>query len=263
MPNFENRTLFHGENLDILRGIDSETIDLIATDPPFNKGRDFHATPDSLASGAKFQDRWDWDRDTEGAWHDQIKDESSAVWGAIDFAKNTYGEDMGAFLCFMGVRLMEMHRVLKPTGSLYLHCDPTASHYLKAMCDAVFGRRQFRNEIVWRKYSGRKNNAKRKFSTQHETLLFYGKTSRSAFNMIIIPHSEEEIRKKYTHVDDDGRKYRLAWGRTYQQTGENRRIYLDESPGRAVGNLWTEDGLQLNTSSSERTGYPTQKPLSL
>ena len=263
MPNFKNRTLFHGENIDILRGMDGATVDLIATDPPFNKGRDFHATPDSVASGAKFQDRWDWDRDTEGAWHDQIQDESPAVWGVIEFAKAAYGDDMAAFLCFMGVRLMEMHRILKPTGSLYLHCDPTASHYLKALLDAIFGRKQFRNEIVWRKYSGRKNNARRKFSTQHESLLFYGKSPRAAFNGVIIPHSEKEIKKKYTHGDDDGRRYRLAWGRTYQLTGVNRRIYLDESPGRAVGNLWIEDGLQLNTSSSEKVGYPTQKPIAL
>ena len=139
MPNFKNRALFHGENLDILRGMDGATVDLIATDPPFNKGRDFHATPDSVAAGAKFQDRWDWHRDTEGEWHDQMKDESPAVWGAVELAKTTCGEDMAAFIRFMGVRLMEMHRVLKPSGSLYLHCDPTASHYLRVMCDAVFG----------------------------------------------------------------------------------------------------------------------------
>ena len=104
--------------------MNSETIDLIATDPPFNKGRDFHATPDSLAAGAKFQDRWSWADDVEGEWVDKITDDWPAVQAVIEAARTTYGEDMAAFLCFMGVRLIEMHRILKATGSLYLHCDP-------------------------------------------------------------------------------------------------------------------------------------------
>ena len=117
--------------------------------PPFNKGRDFHATPDSLAAGAKFQDRWSWERDVHDDWLDQLQDDHPAVWAVIDWSRMTYGDDMGAFLCFMAVRLLEMHRVLKQTGSLYLHCDPTASHYLKTLLDAVFGKRNFRNEIIW------------------------------------------------------------------------------------------------------------------
>ena len=146
-PNFPNRTLYHGDNLDFLRGINSETVHLIATDPPFNKGRDFHATPDSLARGAKFQDRWSWADDVEGEWIDQIQDDWPAVWEVIDAARAAWGDDMAAFLCFMGVRLIEMRRVLRADGSLYLHCDPTASHYLKALMDGLFGRRCFTNEI--------------------------------------------------------------------------------------------------------------------
>ena len=149
VPNFPNRTLYHADNLPVLRGMDSETVDLIATDPPFNKGKDFHATPDSLAAGAKFQDRWSWADDVEGEWVDQITDDHPKVMTVINAARESYGDDMGAFLCFLGVRLLAMHRVLKPTGSLYLHCDPTASHYLKALLDAIFGKRNFRNEIVW------------------------------------------------------------------------------------------------------------------
>ena len=129
--------------------MNSETVDLIATDPPFNKGRDFHATPDSVARGARFQDRWSWDADVHEEWTDAIQDDYPEVWSVIRFARRSYGDDMGAFLSFMGVRLMEMRRILKPTGSLCLHCDPTASHYLKAMLDAVFGWRQFqkRNRV--------------------------------------------------------------------------------------------------------------------
>jgi len=241
-----------------------ESVDLIATDPPFNKGRDFHATPDSLADGASFDDRWRWIEDVQQDWVDAIERDWEGVAWAIEAARKSYGEDMAAFLCWLGVRLIEMHRILKPTGSIYLHCDATASHYIKQIMDSIFGRKQFRNEIVWRKYAGRKNNASRKFTTQHEVLFFYVKDDKHAkFNGVMIPHSDEEIAKKYSSVDDDGRRYRLAWGRSYQLTGENRRIYLDESPGRAVGTLWVEDGLQLNTSSKEKTGYPTQKPLAL
>ena len=148
-PNFQNRTLYHGDNLDFLRGMNSETVHLIATDPPFNKNRDFHATPDSLAAGARFRDRWSWERDVHEEWTDNIKDDWPAVWEVIDAARAAYGDDMGAFLCWLGVRLMEMHRVLRADGSLYLHIDHTAHAYVKCMLDAIFGRKNFRNEIVW------------------------------------------------------------------------------------------------------------------
>ena len=145
----QNRTLFHGDNLAMLRSMDTETVDLIATDPPFNKGRDFHATPDSLASGASFQDRWSWDKDVHPEWEDQLIDDWPHVYHVIEGSRMSYGDDMGAFLCFMGVRLIEMWRILRNDGSIYLHCDTTASHYLKELMDAVFKPKNFRNEIVW------------------------------------------------------------------------------------------------------------------
>ena len=132
-PNWQNRTLFHGDNLGFLRAMNSESVDLIATDPPFNKGRDFHATPDSLAKGAKFQDRWSWKDDVQQEWVDQITDDYPRLMEAIESARYAHSDGMGAFMCFMAVRLLEMHRVLKPTGSIYLHCDPTASHYLESL----------------------------------------------------------------------------------------------------------------------------------
>ena len=147
--NFPNRTLYHGDNLPFLRGMDSETVDLVATDPPFNKSKDFHATPDSLASGARFSDRWSWDRDVHPDWVDSIKDNWPGVWAVIEAARAAHGEDMAAFLCWLGVRVMELHRILKPTGSLYLHIDHTAHAYAKALLDGVFGKQNFRNEIVW------------------------------------------------------------------------------------------------------------------
>ena len=164
--NFENRTLYHGDNLDFLKGINSGTVNLIATDPPFNKSRDFHATPDSLAAGASFIDRWRWDEDVHQEWIDEIKDDYPGVWQAIENGRINHSPGMAAFLCWLGVRLIQMHRVLSDDGSLYLHCDTTASHYLKTLLDAVFGSRNFRNEITWKRTS----TVEGQFRTGHPVL---------------------------------------------------------------------------------------------
>ena len=116
--NVANRTVLHGDNLTFLRGINSGTVNLIATDPPFNKSKDFHATPDSLAAGAKFTDRWKWDTDVHPDWVDAIQDDWPAVWLVIKAAEAASGSDMAAYLCWLGVRLMEMHRVLRDDGSI-------------------------------------------------------------------------------------------------------------------------------------------------
>lgn len=153
-PNWRNRTLFHGDNLEFLREMNSESVHLIATDPPFNENRDFHATPGSLASGASFQDRWSWERDVHQDWVDHLDDDFPKLMEAIEGARYAHSHGMGAYMCFMAVRLLEMKRVLRKDGSIYLHCDPTASHYLKAVMDAIFGWTSFRNEIVWHYQSG-------------------------------------------------------------------------------------------------------------
>ena len=172
-PNFENRTLFQGDNLGYLRWMADESVDLIATDPPFNKGRDFHATPDSLADGASFQDRWRWIEDVQPDWVEAIERDWEGVSWAIESARVTYGEDMAAFLCFLGVRVIEMHRVLKPTGSIYLHCDDTAGAYIKTLMDAIFGRDNFRNTITWKRTTGR-SDAQR-FARVSDRILYYVK----------------------------------------------------------------------------------------
>ena len=191
-PNWQNRTLFHGNNLKFLRAMNSESVHLIATDPPFNKGRDFHATPDSLASGASFQDRWSWEKDVHQDWVDQITDDFPKVMNVIQGSRNSYGDDMGAFMCFMAVRLFEMHRVLREDGSIYLHCDPTASHYLKELMDAVFGRKSFRNEIIWRRTNAHPLSI-RKFESVTDTLLYYSKSGKFIFHGITLPMSDEQI----------------------------------------------------------------------
>ena len=238
-----NRTLYHCDNLEVLRGINSATIDLIATDPPFNKSRDFHATPDSLAKGARFEDRWSWDRDVHPDWVDAVKDDWPAVWSVIDTARVAAGEDMAAFLCWLGVRLMECHRVLKETGSLYLHIDHTAHAYAKCLLDGIFGRKQFRNELVWHYTGG--GRSKTYFSRKHDTLLYYVKTDAAPFfvDAIRVPYKETSGYAKGGIVSKAGKKY------------------MPHPDGTPVDDVW--DIPIINPLASERTGYPTQKPLSL
>ena len=239
--NFKNRTLYHGDNLDFLRGMNSETVDLVATDPPFNKGKDFHATPDSLAAGARFQDRWSWEQDVHQEWVDRIADDWPRIMNVIQGSRSSYGDDMGAFLCFMAVRLIEMRRVLKPTGSIYLHCDPTASHYLKELMDAIFGRKNFRNEIVWCYKSG--GVSKRQFARKHDNILFYVKSDKLArFNILKVK----------------------SYGDTGGGQGGAVKYYRDKRGTYSIVSArdWWEISM-LSTTHGERTGYPTQKPLAL
>ena len=184
--------------------MNSESIRLIATDPPFNKGKDFHATPDSLAKGASFQDRWSWDDDVHESWVDKLEDDFPKVMNVINGSRNSYGDDMGAFLCFMAVRILEMHRVLRSDGSIYLHCDPTASHYLKELMDAVFGRDNFRNEIIWKRSDGHPLSI-RKFEAVTDTILFYWKSSKSFFKSVTKPLETRVIVEQYRHRDEHGR----------------------------------------------------------
>ena len=261
-PNWKNRTLYHGDNLRFMQAMNSETVDLIATDPPFNKGRDFHATPDSLASGAKFQDRWSWEKDVHEEWVDQIKDDYPHVMHVIQGSRSSFGDDMGAFLCFMAVRLIAMRRILKPTGSIYLHCDPTASHYLKELMDAVFGKRNFRNEIVWCYNIGGKG--KRWFARKHDIILFYSKTAKYTFNAddVRIPmRSGSESFGGRLETDEDGREYRLVYG-TKDKQGNTKyyKYYLDE--GKLPEDWWIDIN-SIQSGNKERTGWPTQKPLRL
>ena len=161
--------------------MNSESIDMIATVPLFNKGRDFHATLDSLAAGAKFQDRWYWERDIHQEWADQITDDYPKLMGTIESARYIHSAVMGTYMCFMAMRLLEMHRVLKTNGSIYLHCDDTASHYyLKAVMDLVFGAKTFRNEIIWERSAGR--NDTKSYARVHDGILYYTKSGEAVWN---------------------------------------------------------------------------------
>ena len=259
--NFDNRTLFIADNIDIMRGMDSETIDLIYLDPPFNSKKQYKAPIGSPAAGATFKDIWT-DEDVRDGWYSEIAENYPQIHQIILAAEHIYDHSMMIYLMAMCIRFIEMKRILKPTGSIYLHCDPTASHYLKLVMDAVFGKNNFRNEIAWNKYIGRKNNARKKFSTQQDIILYYAQNF-AIFNPQYEPLSESAI-KEYRHKDENNRRYRLARrGKGYESTGGNKRIYLDENPGNAIGTLWISKDLQLAQSAKERTGWPTQKPLAL
>ena len=251
IQNWENRTLFHGDNLRIMRGMNSGTVDLVATDPPFKKGRDFHATPDSLAAGAKFEDRWNWDEDVHPEWVDAIKDDWPAVHTVVEMARVVYGQDMAAYLCWLGVRLMEMHRLLKPTGSIYLHIDHTAHAYVKCLMDAIFGKENFRNEIVWC-YPPKGNGPRLGFHRKHDTILYYGKSNESVF-VRQYTDLDDRQKAKFSFIADDGRRYKDFKG---------VRTYLDEIEGRPVPDWWVDIAVATQ-SRIETTGYPTQKPLAL
>ena len=278
--NFENRTLFKGENLDFLRGMNSGTVDLIATDPPFNKGKDFHATPESLSAGARFQDRWRWKEDVQTEWVDAIKDDQPRVYslinhvvGGIDNDTKTRKrlggrEDLAAFLCFMGVRLIEMRRVLKDTGSLYLHCDPTASHYLKALMDAIFGDKNFRNEIVW--HYGKWSNAARYFQRNHDLILFYSKNNDYTFykQFSVSDDKRRKLAIGYQVNRPSGVKQLIVYDRAkaadkIAEGNYDAVVYRDdENPGALLHDTWCDINI-INSQSRERMGYPTQKPLAL
>ena len=298
-PNFANRTLYHGDNLAFLRGMNSGAVQLIATDPPFNKNRDFHATPDSLAAGAGFQDRWRWDDVIHPEWLDQIKDDWPDIQLTVEAAKVSYGPDMAAFLVFMAVRLAEMRRVLTDDGSIYLHCDSTAGHYLKALMDAIFGSDNFRSEIVWRRTNA-KGLAFKSYPHNHDVILFYSKGGKFTWHRPYRPHDPEYVRKFYRYVEPEtGRRYTLGnltnpnrdrpnltyewnghtrvwrWTKERMQEAHNsgliqysstglarQKRYLDEMKGNPLDTIW-EDIPPLSSNARERTGYPTQKPLKL
>ena len=261
MPNFQNRTLFENDNLPILRALDANTVDLIYLDPPFNSNRNYAAPIGSEAAGAAFKDTWTLS-DIDEAEHGELADREPALYAAIHAAGLTHGKSMKSYLIMMGLRMLEIRRVLKETGSIYLHCDPTASHYLKLLMDSVWGKKYVRNEIVWH-YSGWNARLSKSFSSRHDIILFYGKSVNQRFNSYALEwESEEEyirVRRQKVYVDDEGRKYVLSDG----GRGKRTRRYLSEAMayGKPVDDVWEIP--KINNLSKERVGYPTQKPLAL
>ena len=212
-PNFVSGTIWTGDNLHIMRGMNGECVDLIYLDPPFNSNRNYEAPIGSKAAGAAFKDAWTLD-DVDVCEHGELADRNPAAYSVIEAARQAHGKSMQSYLIFMAVRLLEMHRILKPTGSIYLHCDPTASHYLKLLMDGIFGPRNCRNEIVWRRTPAKALMTKR-LATNHDLLLVYQLTDQATWNgnAMFIPYDpanlDPKIASKYRHKDADGRLYQL------------------------------------------------------
>ena len=214
--NVPSRTLFIADNLEVLRGINSESVDLIATDPPFNKGvKAFEgivtAGVDQEGKKVRYKDVWTWG-DVQSAWMDSIRQDHPNLYAVIRAANGAAGEDMGAFLCWLGVRVLEMHRTLKPTGSMYLHIDHTAHAYAKAMMDAIFGRVHFRSDIVWKRtvrgFKGSQHKPQT-YNANTDHILFYAKTANALFDMVPVlePYDTQYLAKAFRHKDDKGAYY--------------------------------------------------------
>ncbi len=247
-PNFASATIWAGDNLDIMRGMNSACVDLIYLDPPFNSNRHYEAPIGSKAAGAAFKDAWTLD-DVDVCEHGELADRNPAAYSVIEAARQAYGKRMQSYLIFMAVRLLEMQRILKPTGSIYLHCDPTASHYLKLLMDGIFGCSSFKNEIIWsyRRWPSKSHN----FQTMHDVILFYtGIADDHTFNVSYEPPSESYLKrfKGKTQVLDPETR--------------TRKIVVDKpTKGLPMRDVW-EISI-LAGSSRERLGYPTQKPIAL
>jgi len=304
----EKNQLYYGDNLAVLREhIRDESVDLIYLDPPFNSRQDYNvlfAERDGTRSASQimaFEDTWEWNMDAERAY-EEIVERGGRVSEAMRAFRTFLGHsDMMAYLAMMAPRLIELHRVLKETGSIYLHCDPTASHYLKMLMDAVFGAQFFRNEIIWERTTGRKGV--RQFGRVHDSLLFYSRSDVSIWNAPTVAQGEDNVRGHDLKRDKaSGELYRLPdltgagqgparnfggqvidpprgrhWG--YDQEGIDRlwaegkiefslrgkprlKTYLKNLSGVAVRDIWI-DIEPLNSAATERLGYPTQKPEAL
>ena len=218
-------------------------IDLIATDPPFKKDKKFQGI--GAAEGAEFKDYWSWDSDEDvhPAYLAHVRQHWPALGEVIEAAYAAHSPSMAAFLAFMSVRLVEMHRVLKPTGSLYLHCDPTANAYMRLMLDSIFGSENFRNEIVWCYAGG--GIPRQDFPRKHDTILRYTKSGKYVYNPIYRPYSEGTMERGRTQVK----------GRYF-----TRGLREEGTP---INDWWTDVAKITSPTDPEKRGYPTQKPLAL
>lgn len=282
----------------------------LRTQAPFNSQRTYNIVyKDSHAQEEAFKDYWSWS-ESAGTYERLVtsgetpKALRSMLRALHDFLVDTDSDQL-AYLTMMTARLLALHRVLKPTGSLYLHCDPTASHYLKMLLDAIFGGDRFLAELVWKRYGAHGNSTR--YGAVHDVILFYGKGSAVTFNKQFVPYAEDYARDRFRHVDQNGRRYqeqnlsnpssrpnlyypykasngityyphRNGWkcdltrmkqldaeGRLHfpkDPTGRLRmKMFLDECEGVPVQDVWTD--ITLPSSSKERLGYPTQKPVAL
>ena len=301
-------TLYYGDNLEILRQhVPDESVDLIYLDPPFNSNASYNVLfkeqtgEESPAQIKAFTDTWEWTQESERVFEQEIIMNPTTppnVKDMITAFREFIGRNaMMAYLVMMTPRLVELRRVLKPTGSIYLHCDPNASHYLKLLMDNIFGARNFRSEAIWKRQSAHSDS--RRYGSVHDTILFYVKSESFVWNQMYQPYENEYVEQYYRYTDPDGRRfmsdnlsaaglqgggYEYEWkgvtrvwrvplktmkrlddeGRVFYTRNKFPRIkrYLDEAKGRPVQDVWT-DLESLRSWHKERLGYPTQKPQAL
>ena len=281
-----NRYLFVADNLALLRSLDNKSVDLICIDPPFAKNQTWvgnlkppltnaerqqeldmlsswgiRNAEDAAEAGidwpaeqgsAKFKDIWRWENDVHEEWVERIESDYEALAKVIDATRAAHSEGTAAYLTYMAIRMIEMHRVLKETGSVYLHCDHDANGYLRMTLDAIFGKENNRNEIAWcYSTSGR---AKRFFAKKHDTILLYTRSDDGFWSDYRIPVPQKYLDSHYRQTDSEGRRCRIR-----VDAGKTRIYYPDEG---MICNDWWEIPY-INSQSSERTGYPTQKPVAL
>src|SRR3990167_4545754 len=214
-------TIWHGDNLDVLRELQPESVDLVYLDPPFKSNQDYNMLykegdgSRSKAQEKAFSDTWKWDPKASKAFR-QVLESQGPVGDVMDAFRRILAtggprsqqrSQMLAYLSMMAPRLIELRRILKATGSLYLHCDSAASHYLKLLLDAIFGPEQFRSEITWQR-TNTHSDAKR-WSPVSDTILYYGKARKVTWNPPYAPHNEAYVKTKYRYQDPDGRRYRI------------------------------------------------------
>ena len=238
-------TLYTNDNLFILNGLNSNLVDLIYLDPPFNSKRLYSAPIGSKAAGASFKDMWTW-QDVNEAYLETLAGKYPALTTLIASIGVTHSKAMMAYLTYMAQRIIEMHRVLKDTGSLYLHCDPTASHYLKVVLDEIFGKSNFRNEIIWC-YTGPGSPNMRQFNRKHDIIFWYSKGDKWTFNkeQVLLPYKDGTPHSG-GFIEKDG-----------------SRLVPEEYTKGKVPETWWTDIAVAPRSKKEYTGYPTQKPLAL
>ena len=238
----KNRTLFCRDNLEILRGIDTKSVDLIYLDPPFNKNKVFTAPIGSSAEGASFKDIFRKE-DIKDEWLQTIKEDNIELYNFLNGVKNISSNKHYlynyCYLAYMAIRLMEMHRILKDTASIYFHCDPTMSHYIKLLMDIIFGEKNFRNEISWGYRT--QGISKKWWPRKHDIIFMYSKSDTYTYYAFM---ERQYYTKPFRHTNTD----------------QKGRYYVDTY----IRDIWDHDETKPTISQSpERTGYPTQKPLAL
>lgn len=250
----KNRTIFTRDNLEVLRGMDDETVDLVYMDPPFNSNRDYAAPLGSKAAGAAFKDTWSFN-DTKEEWHGLIAEEYPQLYSVIEGAAQAAGGRSGkgdkAYLIYMSMRLLELRRILKPTGSIYYHCDPVMSHSIKLLMDAVFGINNFHNEIVWYYYN-KYGAGTRVFGRNFDQIFFYSKDEKKYHFSPLREKRDEPVRQLVREN---------VGGVLKNKRDKDGKIMHRVVDDKKVDAVWRIPGVQ--PASKHYTGYPTQKPLPL